>query len=209
MTTRVVDYLELIQIDVQQRIRALPTLRAEHCGVKAIVELAAIDEACQGIMAGLIGQSALEPPLLGDVMEYDDGADHTALPIADRTAAGLVETPGSQSLSHGIDVFDTAIRIGTDHRVTDRLQRHLCTLLLGKYSLLGAFAFSDVRNGTLIPDDPVTSIAHRACIFEDHDLLPIPSAHPKLCTADLAFRFHEPHELGPVGGVPIEHGNAW
>src|SRR6266702_1837170 len=85
--------------------------------------------------------------------------------IADGAAASLIETPGRQGFGHRIDVFDAAIRIGTDHGVTDRLQRHLCTLLLGEYSLLGAFAFSDVRNRTLIPDDPVSSIAHCTRIF--------------------------------------------
>ena len=84
MAAGIVDYLELIQVDVQQRIGAVPALRAEHRRVKAIVEFPAIDEPRQRVMAGLVGQRALEASFLGDIMEYDDGTDHPALPIANR-----------------------------------------------------------------------------------------------------------------------------
>src|SRR5581483_6354371 len=76
-------------------------------------------------------------------------------------------------------------------------------------SLLGAFAFSDIRNRTLIPDDPARGIAQCTRVFQDYNLLSIASAHPEFRVANLTFRLHTPHELGTVGGVPIEHGNAW
>jgi hypothetical protein len=128
--------------------------------------------------------------------------------IANGTAPSLVETPGSQGLRHRINVLDTAVRISTNHGVTDRLQRHLCTLLLGEYSLFGTLAFRDVRNRTLIADGFVAGVAQGPGVFEYHDLLPVTPAHAELGIANFTFRLHCPHELRPISGVPVQHRNA-
>src|SRR5215831_14863350 len=44
MATGVVDELELIEVDVQQRVRALAALRREQCAVQTIIEFAPVDQ---------------------------------------------------------------------------------------------------------------------------------------------------------------------
>ncbi len=53
----IVDDLELVEVDVQQRIGALAALRAEQRPVQAIVELAPVDEAGERVVARLPGRA--------------------------------------------------------------------------------------------------------------------------------------------------------
>src|SRR5450631_4273634 len=48
-----------------------------------IVELAAIDEPGERIVARLVMQRPVEAPLLADVVEYHDGTEHVAGAVAD------------------------------------------------------------------------------------------------------------------------------
>ena len=81
--TGVVDDLELIQVDVQQRVRTFMALRALQCFSQPVVELAPIDQPGQRVVARLIGQRPLEPALLGDVAKYDHRTDDVAGAVAD------------------------------------------------------------------------------------------------------------------------------
>ena len=82
----VVDHLELVEIEVQQHVRrAIVALRAaSSASLSAILELAAVDEAGQRVVARLIGQRALQPAFLAHVVEHHDGADEPAAAVADR-----------------------------------------------------------------------------------------------------------------------------
>src|SRR5690348_12985256 len=70
--------------------------------------------------------------------------------IAKGAATRLIQAPSREALGEGIDVLEADLGVGTDHRIADRLERHLRSLLLGKHSLLGALSFCDVRNGSLV-----------------------------------------------------------
>src|SRR5882757_4177253 len=83
MAAGIVDDLELIEVYVQQRIRAFAALRAQDRRMQAIVEFAAIDEPGEGVVTRLIGERPFEAAFLRDVVENDDGADDQALPVAD------------------------------------------------------------------------------------------------------------------------------
>ena len=56
VTAGIVDDLELVQVDVQQRVGALAALRRQQRPVQAIVEFATVDEPGQRIVARLLGQ---------------------------------------------------------------------------------------------------------------------------------------------------------
>src|SRR5262249_2617114 len=76
MSAGVVHYLELIEVDVEQRVGALAALRRQQRRVQAVVELAAVDEPGEGVVAGLPGERALQAALLGNVVEYHHRTDH-------------------------------------------------------------------------------------------------------------------------------------
>ena len=89
MAARVVDNLELVEVDVQQCVGALASLRSRHCDMQAVVEFAPVDEAGERIVACLVGERALQAPFFGHVVEYDDRTDDLALPVADRRGGFL------------------------------------------------------------------------------------------------------------------------
>ena len=85
MAAGVVDQLELIQIEVQQRVTELAVLaHALDRGGQPVLELAAVDEAGQRVVARLVVQRPMQPALLADVVEHHDGADQIAGAVADR-----------------------------------------------------------------------------------------------------------------------------
>ncbi len=83
VTAGVVDDLELIEVHVQQHVLAFAALGVGDRVLETHVEFATIDEPGERVVAGLVGQRALEPSLLGDIAEHDDRADGRALGVAD------------------------------------------------------------------------------------------------------------------------------
>ncbi len=169
----------------------LPGARDEHRMIGRYAALAAAQGAHQGILNRL-------------ARDLVDEIEH----VRERTSPGLIETPCGQRLGDRVYVLDPPFGIGADDRVADGLERHLCPLLFGEHGLLGALAFSDVRNRTLVPHNSIGSVLHSAGIFEDDELLPVPPAHEKLRIEDLPFRFHAAHEIGAVRGVPVQLDNV-
>ena len=55
----VVHHLELVEVDVEQRVGALAALRRQERRVQPVVELAAVDEPGERIVARLVGERAL------------------------------------------------------------------------------------------------------------------------------------------------------
>ena len=71
VTAGVVDRLELIQVEIQKCVN-LAVHRPLNETFQVPVEFPAVDEARQGIVAGLVGQLILEAPLLAYVMKNHD-----------------------------------------------------------------------------------------------------------------------------------------
>ena len=81
----IIDDLELVQIQIQQRMHALgmtPHL-VKRMG-KPPFKFSAIDQPGERVVAGLVIELALQTLVLTDIMEHHDRADHMAFAIADR-----------------------------------------------------------------------------------------------------------------------------
>src|SRR6185437_4809374 len=105
----------------------------EHRMIRSHARLAAAERAHQRIL------DRLARDLVDEIQHIAQGA-----------AARLIQAPSREALGDGIDVLDAALGVGADHRIADRLERHLRPLLLGEDSLLGALSFGDVRNSSLV-----------------------------------------------------------
>src|SRR5690606_12378801 len=85
VAARVVDDLELIEIHVEQRVRQRAFLPYRtHRRREPLLELAAVDEAGQRVVARVVGELAVQLPLAAHVVENHHGADHAAAAILDR-----------------------------------------------------------------------------------------------------------------------------
>ena len=75
----VVDDLELVEVEVEHDVARSRDRRASlQRLVEAMLELAAIDQAGQRVVGRLVGERALQPALLADVVEDHDDADQSA-----------------------------------------------------------------------------------------------------------------------------------
>ena len=82
---RVVDHLELIQVDVQHRVLRFGIVYAALQGRNQLIfEFAAIDQTGRRIVRRLVGELPEQARLLADVMEHHDAADHIADAVANR-----------------------------------------------------------------------------------------------------------------------------
>ena len=93
----------------------------------------------------------------------------TAKDLVNRPAACVVDLPAGKSLCNGIDILDVAIRIGSDHAVTDRLQRNLRALFLAKKGIFVELSVGNVHldaeqplQATVTVDDRFGSALHPA-----------------------------------------------
>ncbi len=80
----VVDDLELVEVQVQQRIGRLAGPRAFQCPLEAALELAPVDESRENVVAGVITEAAVELARLTDVVEHEHAARDGALAVANR-----------------------------------------------------------------------------------------------------------------------------
>ncbi len=74
MPAAVVDDLELIDVQVTQGVGGFARLGALQRPLHARLELAAIDQTREQIVAGVIGQPAVQFPRLAHVMENQNAA---------------------------------------------------------------------------------------------------------------------------------------
>ena len=107
--------------------------------------------------------------------------------LADRLAARLGAGPAGELLGDRIEVIDAAFAVGGDHRIADRLQRHLRAFLLGEHRLLGALARGDVGHRALEGHDALLGVAQHARAFQRDHLLAIATAQQHLGVVDFAL----------------------
>src|SRR6185295_2220908 len=84
MPRGVVDQLELVEVEVEQRVSASLAAGARDAGVDQLFELAPVDQSGELVVAREVGHLALHPANPGDVLEHQDGAANGARGVADR-----------------------------------------------------------------------------------------------------------------------------
>ena len=85
VATGVVDHLELVEVQIQHDVANFAIgARGLQGRVDTMFEFAAIDQAGEGVVGRLVGERALQPALLADVVEDHDDADQPAGPVANR-----------------------------------------------------------------------------------------------------------------------------
>src|SRR6185312_2328044 len=89
MPAGVVDDLELIDVEIAKGVRGLARFRALQRSLEPALELAAVDEPCEEVVARMIGEAAIQLTGLGDVVEDQDAARHPARAIANRSCGAL------------------------------------------------------------------------------------------------------------------------
>jgi hypothetical protein len=123
----VVDHLELVEVEVQHHV---PSVGVVAHGLQAFgdaaFELAAVDQAGQRVVRGLVGQRALQAPLLAHVVEHHDHADQAAAAVADRRGRVLhrdfLAAPVDQQRRLG-HLDQAAFAQAARDRAVDRLAR--------------------------------------------------------------------------------------
>ena len=78
----VVDDLELVEVQVQQRIGCLAGFRALQRPLEAALELAPVDQPRENVVAGMITEATVEFARLTDVVEHQHAARDDALAVA-------------------------------------------------------------------------------------------------------------------------------
>src|SRR6185437_1831703 len=80
---RVVDDLELVDVEVAESVGSLARLGALQSALEAALEFAAVDEPGEEVMARMIGQAAVELARLRDIGENQHTAGDPARAVAD------------------------------------------------------------------------------------------------------------------------------
>src|SRR5690349_3040767 len=89
MAAGVVDDLELIDVEITQRVAALAGLRALQGALDAALELAPVDQAREQVMRRVVRKAAIQLAALGDVMEHEHAARHRARTVTNRRGGAL------------------------------------------------------------------------------------------------------------------------
>jgi hypothetical protein len=89
MTGRVVDDLELIQVEIAEDMMAPIFLRTGERPVEALFELAPVNQTSQGIVCRFMRYPFDQLARLGHVAEYHDRAGRVSLVIPDRRRGAL------------------------------------------------------------------------------------------------------------------------
>ena len=69
---------ELVQIQMEQCVTALPRMSRLQGTFQALLELASVRQAGQHVMAGVVGQASLQLTRFGHVVEHEHAAHHLA-----------------------------------------------------------------------------------------------------------------------------------
>src|SRR5580658_3622167 len=89
VTAAVVDDLELVDVEVAQRVGGFARLGALQRALQAALEFAAVDQPGQQVVAGVVGEPAVELARFADVVEHQHAAGHVAGTVADRRGGAL------------------------------------------------------------------------------------------------------------------------
>ncbi len=121
----VVDDLELVEVEVAQRVRRLAGLRALQRTFHAALELAPVDQAGQQVVAGVIGQAPVQLAR-SRTRRGTPARRRCTLPAPSRIGAAVLSTysslPSRRISSIGrTDLIERARRIETRERVLERL----------------------------------------------------------------------------------------
>ena len=84
MPAGVVDELELVEVDIEQRVACAVAPCGLHGLMQPVVEFATVDEPGERIVTRLVGERALQAAFLGDVVKHDHRTDDLADAIANR-----------------------------------------------------------------------------------------------------------------------------
>ena len=84
MAAGVVDELELVEVDVQQRVMACIFVRLRQHALQPDLELGAVDQAGHRVVGGAVAHFAGQPPLLAHVVEHQHRAEHVAALVSNR-----------------------------------------------------------------------------------------------------------------------------
>ena len=117
----VVDLLELVDVDVQQRHALLPAPRVGQRLGQVILQLAAVGQAGERVVLGQVHQLEREGARFADVMEYQHAADHVAGVVVDRRggilhrrveAVPMAQQGAAGQVGDGVVVDRGAQRVG-------------------------------------------------------------------------------------------------
>jgi len=244
MAAGIVDQLELVQIQIQKRLmRARILAHTLHRRRQSILEFAPVDEPGERIVARLIMQGAVQPPLLAHVVEHHDRADQVPGAVADGCSGvlnrDLLPAPGNEHrmlresehlalaqaphdgalarlacalIDDGQHIGDQfplrlavlqpvrlpppdscsrfALRSRGDHRIADRLQRHLCAFLRLEHGSLGLLALGDIGDRALVTQDAAMLVAHDPSIVHHHDHAAVFASQHEFFVAHLSLGRH-------------------
>ena len=140
MPAAIVDDLELVDIEVTQRVRRLARLGALERALQPVLEFAPVDQTGKQIVAGVIAEAAIELARLADVVEHQHTAGRAASAIANRRCGALhiklVAVAADQQ--HWPHRFD---RTGAPYGDRQRILQRLAGLLVeGAKNLLNRLA---------------------------------------------------------------------
>ncbi|MNN11449.1 hypothetical protein D3C81_1244070 [compost metagenome] len=84
MAAGVVDHLELVEVQVHQRMGDALRMRPRDRGTDTALELGAVDQAGQSVVAGLVRQPRGMRALLADIVQHHHDADRLRGAVADQ-----------------------------------------------------------------------------------------------------------------------------
>ena len=93
VTAGVVDHLELVEVDVAERVLDVALAGAPDQPVQALLELAAVDQTGEGVVGGLVLELRGQPLLVGHVPRRAAVAAERAARVEARAPAGTYGAP--------------------------------------------------------------------------------------------------------------------
>ena len=157
----VVDDLELIEIEAAERIGGLARLRALQRPLHAILELAAVHEAGEHVVARVVGEPPIELARLADVVEHQHAARYRAAAVADGRGRAfdvdlVAVAADEQHRPHRLD------RARAADRDRERILERLAGLLVK-----GAEDLLDRASLAVLEAPPGERLRHRIQIVDD------------------------------------------
>src|SRR5690606_18621633 len=85
----IVDDLELVDVQVAERVGGFTRLGALQRPLEAALELATVDQASEQIVTGVVGEAPVELAGLADVVEHEHAARNVPRPVSNRSRGTL------------------------------------------------------------------------------------------------------------------------
>ena len=163
---RVVDELEVVEVEVEERDRLAGAARADEVQAQLLLELRAVRQAGERVVVGEVGDLRLGAAALGDVLAGAQDGDDLALVVAQRAVAprdlAVVAVLGpderlervARRLDAGDQAREGAARVeavgGRDDRVEPVAPAQL---VLGEAEQLAALAVDELDVAARVEDD--------------------------------------------------------